>query len=153
GTSQDNVASCDGTYHMFMQKDGNLVVYNSTAPVWASNTMGSFGGTAVMQADGNLVVYTATGVAVWSSNTAGNPGAFFVLDTLGRAFVYSTAVNDWIWSSVSPAAPANCGVMAAPFEGLWQGMSLYSCDGKYNLAMQADGNLVLYNDFGGGTSP
>jgi surface antigen len=59
------------TDFIIMQGDGNLVGYtNSGAPTWASNTSGSGGNRLVVQSDGNLVIYSATR-AVWASNTAG----------------------------------------------------------------------------------
>jgi hypothetical protein len=53
--------------------------------------------------------------------------------------------------------PTSCGVLL-PGEALVQGQSLSSCDGRFTLAMQTDGNLVLYyNGFGAlwasGTGP
>jgi hypothetical protein len=44
------------------------------------------------------------------------------------------------WSP--PPAPTGCGRMYAN-EGLGFGQRLYSCDGRFWLAMQGDGNLVL----------
>ena len=46
-----------------------------------------------------------------------------------------------------PPAPAGCGLLVAG-QGLAIGQSLTSCDGRFQLAMQGDGNLVLYQ---GGT--
>ncbi|MCY1032131.1 hypothetical protein OV207_11730 [Corallococcus sp. BB11-1] len=45
------------------------------------------------------------------------------------------------WSP--PPAPTGCGRMSAN-EGLGRGQRLFSCDGRFRLAMQGDGNLVLY---------
>jgi hypothetical protein len=47
----------------------------------------------------------------------------------------------------TPSSP--CGVMAAG-SSLGREQSLYSCNGQFELRMQADGNLVLYH---GGRSP
>ncbi|WP_158619331.1 hypothetical protein [Corallococcus sp. AB011P] len=44
------------------------------------------------------------------------------------------------WSP--PPAPSGCGRMNAN-QGLGFGQRLYSCDGRFWLAMQGDGNLVL----------
>jgi hypothetical protein len=53
-----------------MQVDGNLVVYNPTGAIWASNTAGNFFAFLQMQDDGNLVIYTQNGTAVWATNTS-----------------------------------------------------------------------------------
>lgn len=59
------------TNFVIMQGDGNFVSYtDGGSPTWASNTGGRGAGTLVVQNDGNLVVY-AGGRAVWASNTAG----------------------------------------------------------------------------------
>jgi hypothetical protein len=79
-----NVSSPSGSYHLSMQGDGNLVLYDSNGtPHWASNTVGTglgIGQYANMQDDGNLVVYGANG-ALWASNSAGNgPSVLVVTD-------------------------------------------------------------------------
>jgi GH25 family lysozyme M1 (1,4-beta-N-acetylmuramidase) len=43
-----------------------------------------------------------------------------------------------------PKAPATCGAIA-PGEGLGPGDSVSSCDGRFTLVMQGDGNLVQYS--------
>jgi len=59
------------TCEVTMQNDGNLVVYEGSTALWASNTYVASGAqnpyTVVMQNDGNLVLY---GKATWASNTA-----------------------------------------------------------------------------------
>jgi hypothetical protein len=60
---------------LYMQRDGNLVLYDAQGPLWASGTWtgpdtcgpGCF---AAFQEDGNLVVYMGGG-AVWASGTWG----------------------------------------------------------------------------------
>jgi hypothetical protein len=56
------------------------------------------------------------------------------------------------WSSSTPAptqppppAPTGCGIMSAG-EDLASNTATASCSGKYALAMQSDGNLVLYHN-------
>ena len=44
-----------------------------------------------------------------------------------------------------PPRPAGCGTLK-PGEGLAQGNSLRSCDGRFELVMQTDGNAVLYSN-------
>jgi hypothetical protein len=60
-------------FHLAMQSDGNLVLYqNLTQPVWDSGSQGR--GTPPydlwMQHDGNLVIYDANMNPTWASNTA-----------------------------------------------------------------------------------
>ena len=61
-----------GPYHLDMQKDGNLVIYDKdNKPTWASLTYnkGQNGYRLVMQDDRNLVLYDGTNKALWASNT------------------------------------------------------------------------------------
>ena len=53
-----------------MQGDGNLVTYGGSGATWASNTWGSGADRLVVQSDGNLVLYAGSR-PVWASNTAG----------------------------------------------------------------------------------
>jgi hypothetical protein len=58
------------TRAVFMQDDGNLVMYIDSVAVWASNTAGKGKGPYYlsMQDDGNLVIYGSTG-AIWATGT------------------------------------------------------------------------------------
>ncbi len=54
----------------------------------------------------------------------------------------------WASNTVFPApppAPSGCGEIH-PGQGLTAGEQLDSCGGAYTLAMQTDGNLVLYHN-------
>jgi hypothetical protein len=65
-------SSLQRPFSLFMQGDGNLVMYDQyNRAVWESKT--SLKGQAphrlILQADGNLVIYDANRVATWSSRT------------------------------------------------------------------------------------
>ncbi|HEY5500162.1 MAG TPA: hypothetical protein VIK20_07255 [Bacteroidales bacterium] len=49
----------------------------------------------------------------------------------------------------APVPPSGCGTISAGY-GLGVGQQFYSCDGRFLLALQSDGNLVLYQ--GGSTA-
>ena len=65
-------------------------------------------------------------------------------------------VDHQVIASVFPAAgappppppPSGCGIMG-PDQGLAVGQALSSCDGRFSLVMQGDGNLVLYQSGAG----
>ncbi|HEY4117565.1 MAG TPA: glycoside hydrolase domain-containing protein [Byssovorax sp.] len=46
--------------------------------------------------------------------------------------------------TAAPPAPSGCGAIE-PGQGLVAGQSFSSCDGRFALAMQTDGNLVVYH--------
>jgi GH25 family lysozyme M1 (1,4-beta-N-acetylmuramidase) len=91
----EGVKSCDGRFNFVMQGDGNLVLYQGTSPLWASNTVGKGGRTAVMQADGNFVVYALGNAPRWASNTNGNPGASLVVQNDGNVVIYDSGKPIW----------------------------------------------------------
>ena len=37
--TNNSITSADGRFHLIMQTDGNLVIYQPIVPVWASNTV------------------------------------------------------------------------------------------------------------------
>jgi hypothetical protein len=146
----ESYASCDGRFTLAMQTDGNLVLYRSGGvPMWASNTYKSDGYAAIMQTDGNFVLYGHHSNALWASHTDGHGGAFLALQDDGNLVVYAPGGKP-IWASntelpAPPPAPSGCGEFH-PGQGLTAGESYTSCGGVYTLAMQTDGNLVLYHN-------
>jgi hypothetical protein len=142
--------SCDGRFTLAMQTDGNLVLYRSGGiAMWASNTYQSDGYAAIMQTDGNFVLYGHHSNPLWASHTNGDGGAFLALQDDGNLVVYAPG-NKPVWASgtnlpAPPPAPSGCGEMQ-PGQGLTAGESYTSCGGVYTLAMQTDGNLVLYHN-------
>ncbi len=67
--SGEKLWSCRNGYALYMQPDGNLVLYApGSRPTWASHTNGKGGYRATMQTDGNFVVYDRHNKALWASS-------------------------------------------------------------------------------------
>ena len=98
-TAGESIVSPNGQYTLLMQTDGNLVLYSSGNPVWASWWLGVPlipGTRAVMQPDGNFVMYPPTGPGLWSTVTAGWHGSQILLQSDGNLVVYdSNRVARW----------------------------------------------------------
>lgn len=140
--------SCDGRFSLAMQTDGNLVLYGLGRPLWWTGTNGSDGFAAVLQGDGNFVLYGKQSNPLWDSRTYGNGGARLVVQDDGNLVVYAPN-SQALWASGTnvmdtPPAPKGCGTMPAN-TALTAGQAFGSCDGRYALAMQSDGNLVWYH--------
>lgn len=92
--------SCDGRFTLVMQGDGNLVLYQGGAALWATNTNGPGNGnySAVMQGDGNFVVYRDGSRVVWASNTERNAGASLAIQNDGNVVVYAPGSRP-LWAS------------------------------------------------------
>jgi len=160
----DTISSCDHRFFMTMQGDGNLVLYQQNGPgnyaaLWSSNTFtGGPANHAAMQGDGNFVVYNNIFTPQWASGTYGTPYASLSVQADGNAVIYSW--NPYagvaprpVWSTGTccralPLVPATCGTIPRPsgygYYGLFPSSSVSSCDGRFVLKMQTDGNLVLY---------
>lgn len=138
-TSGQSIYSPNTQYQLIMQTDGNLVEYGPSGAIWASGTGGNPGAQALMQTDGNLVVYAANGAVLWSTQSYGNTGAFLKLQNDGNAVIYQPANGAIVWSGKSVAMQGRV---------LNAGQSLFSLSGQYELAMQTDGNLVVYGPSG-----
>jgi hypothetical protein len=82
------ISSANGRYHFTYQTDGNLVLYDGGAPLWASGTDGRPVGVCIMQGDGNLVIYTRGGTPIWSSDTWQHPGSRLVVQDDGNVVIY-----------------------------------------------------------------
>lgn len=101
--------------YLAMQTDGNLVEYSSSnQPIWSSGTAGNPGAYLSLQSDGNLVVYSSTNQPLWASGSINVPGFFNTSDT------------------------------TLPNGDLYPNQYLESDNGNYKLLLQTDGNLVLY---------
>jgi hypothetical protein len=87
-----------GNYHLELQRDGNLVLYNVGQPLWATGTAGMAIANLSMQPDGNLVLYSNSGKAVWSSGTFGSYNAGLALQADGNLVLYSQSGQP-IWNT------------------------------------------------------
>lgn len=138
--------SCNGNYQLTVQGDGNVVLYRKSGiALWATQTFGSPVRRLLLQSDGNLVAYDAGSTAYWASNTHGFEGAYARVQDDGN-FVIHEANGLPIWASNTVQPPVNppteCGV-AYPGQGIVAGETLASCDGRFALRIESDGNLKL----------
>ena len=108
----EEIAPVDGWRFSFvMQTDGNLVLYEFSAPRWRSGTEGHPGARLEVQQDGNLVIYDTAGRARWSSGTFGRTDAAATLQSDGNFVIYANngsgpAVWDaGSWRNVVAAEP------------------------------------------------
>src|SRR5262249_9062198 len=96
----------------------------------ASGTQGHPGARLVMQSDGNVVIYDPSGVALWATGTDA-PAA---------------PPPPPPPSPPGPSSPPPPADALASGQSLSPGMTLSSADGRFHLAYQGDGNLVLDQD-------
>lgn len=144
----ESIVSANGAYEFVMQTDGNAVVYRIGAgATWSSGTAGS-GDHLAMQTDGNVVIYSAQDRPVWFTGTSGQPGATLTIQDDGNLVVYREDGSPAWASSVGGPIAAPVSDYLGGGGGLAAGTQLTSTDGRYEAAMQTDGNFVVYGPYG-----
>jgi surface antigen len=91
--------SSDGRYALYMQQDGNLVLWSPGARVlWTSGSGNHTGIAGVLeQDDGNLVIY-GNG-AIWATNRTATGTFRATLQNDGNLVVYNLSTGSAIWAS------------------------------------------------------
>ena len=85
--------SQDGRYRLWLQGDGNFVLYGpSGRALWANNRFTT--DLMIMQSDGNLVGYTNGGAVTWASNTTGRADTL-VVQSDGNLVLYGPRGAAW----------------------------------------------------------
>jgi len=102
-TAGQQLSSTNGRFHLVMQSDGNLVLYDGQSPIWATGTwnLPAAGRPthADMQTDGNLVLYNDANQPAWATDTPGtytNP--YLELQDDGNLVIYHNGRTP-IWAS------------------------------------------------------
>ncbi len=138
------VLSPSGTFWLSMQPDGNLVVYDQSGkPRWA--TMTNVPGSVLrVQEDGNVVVYDPQWEPLWATGN-NRPGAVLKMQDDGNLVLYSGS-GGALWDSAGYTHRSGTYFMGkSPVPSLGSGASARSYNGRYEVAMQSDGNLVVYD--------
>jgi len=135
-----------GQTSLDLQGDGNLILSHDYRPLWTTATGNSQAKQLTMQTDGNLVLYDTAGHPLWFTGTGGNPGAQLVMQLDGNLVLYS-ADGAPLWQSGTVHNPGYLSyVNTTLYPGkLLRGQWLDTADRRYRLALQNDGNLVLYS--------
>lgn len=81
----------------------------------------------------------AANIAWPSGSSNASPGCGYRFDASGTSITISSTAT----TQAKPASPTGCGQLTAG-QGLIPGQQVNSCDGRFQLKMQLDGNLVLY---------
>ncbi len=119
-----------------IQDDGDLVCKSGTTVVWRTRTGGNAGAKLCITRNKNLKIYSASKTELWSFDMG---HAFEVASDVGYIFTGNTLR--------ALKSSANLyGHQKAMFGGFYYygGFALFSDDDTSKLAMQTDGNLVLY---------
>jgi len=144
------IASPNRQYILYMAPDGNFFIYNyaTGTGTWGPGTFGHPGAFASFQADGNLVVLDSTGtVALWNSATYGTGATLLDMENDGRAILYKPVFQSFTsqgFSTVNLIHPScDVGTGTCITGVLGAGQCFVSPNGRYQLLLQSNGELVL----------
>jgi beta-glucanase (GH16 family) len=96
--------SSNGRFHLAMQADGNLVIYDGSSAIWATGTWNLPADRrptrAEMQADGNFVLYNDANQGAWASGSwgAGRVNPFLEIQDDGNLVIYHNG-RSALWAS------------------------------------------------------
>jgi hypothetical protein len=144
------IASPNRQYILYMAPDGNFFIYNyaTGTGTWGPGTYNHPGAFAYLQTDGNFVVYDSTGtVALWNSATYGTGATLLDMENDGRAILYKPVFQSFTsqgWNTINLIHPScDVGTGTGITGVLGVGQCFVSPDGRYQLLLQANGELVL----------
>ena len=146
------IVSPHGQYFLLMNTDGNFFIYDWAhgTGTWGPGTQGHRGAYAIFQTDGNLVVYDVNGTALWSSGTSGTYAERLDLNDDGRIIIWKSAWNSGTSNGqfngttyTHPGCDVGAGTGTTGL--LWSGQCFVSPNGRFELLLQTDGNMVIYN--------
>jgi hypothetical protein len=89
------IRSSDGRYMLWLQNDGNLVMYGPQGAIWANHRTSDF---FVLQSDGNLVAYAFGKGATWWSGTSGTGANTLTIQNDGNLVLYSPSRAVWTYN-------------------------------------------------------
>ncbi len=123
---------------------GNLIEWDYTAEkvVWSAGTSGT-GNRLMIESNGNVTVRSSLGLILWQTHTAGTGANRFGIapnGDLGAFAASGMASGTEVWSNHFQRA--NRGNV------VWKTSYDYDDSNPYEMFMQTDGNMVLY-DFSG----
>jgi hypothetical protein len=100
--------SPDGRFTLWLQNDGNLVLYQDTTPLWSTGTSATSPTSGAEwlsnQNDGNLVLYnngvvTSSSQALFNTGTSGNGQSTLILQNDGNLVLYRNSDGAATWAS------------------------------------------------------
>jgi RHS repeat-associated protein len=146
------IVSPHGQYFLLMNTDGNFFIYDWAhgTGTWGPGTQGHPGAYAIFQTDGNLVVYDVNGTALWNSGTSGTYAERLDMNDDGRLIIWKSAWNSgtttgqFNWNQLTHPS-CDVGIGTGWTGVLGPGSCFVSPNGHFELLLQTDGNLVIYD--------
>jgi lysophospholipase L1-like esterase len=100
-TPDHPIFSCDGRFELYLQDDGNMILYEGNTILWTSQSEGHTPSVATLLADGNFVIEGQNGQIFWQTGTAGLAGP---AGLSGQALIVQNDGNLVLYNSPSATA-------------------------------------------------
>jgi lysophospholipase L1-like esterase len=95
------IFSCDGRFELYLQDDGNMILYFGNTILWTSSSQGHTPAVATLLADGNFAIFDPQGTILWQTHSAGLLGQSLFLQNDGNLVIYTavSATSTPVWAS------------------------------------------------------
>jgi lysophospholipase L1-like esterase len=95
------IFSCDGRFQLYLQGDGNMILYNGNSILWTATSEGHSPSVATLLADGNFAIFDQNGKIFWQTHTAGLLGQALFVQNDGNLVIYDapSASSNPVWAS------------------------------------------------------
>ena len=93
--------SCDGRFQLYLQDDGNMILYFGNSILTTTSSEGHTPAVATLLADGNFAIFDKDGTIIWQTHSAGLLGQALFLQNDGNLVIYDapSASADPVWAS------------------------------------------------------
>ena len=147
-TKGEYLLSPDAQSSLVFEESGNVIYYSGLKKVWETKTEGSAASRLIMQPDGNLVLYNNNNSPIWYSGSSGaNQGQVsLVTQPDGNLVIYSGSVPLWSIGFTSNPNLFRSVTGEMSTSRLLTNQVIETADRVYQLTLQPDGNLVLYEN-------
>ncbi|WP_186763368.1 S8 family peptidase [Lentzea tibetensis] len=99
--ADERITSPNGQHFLILQNDDNLVLYNNGTPKFATATNNQGSKLVFMQHDGNFVLYDENGRPLWATGTGGTSGTRIIVEDNGQLVLYGESyAKVWVSHTV-----------------------------------------------------
>ena len=95
------IFSCDGRFELYLQDDGNMILYFGNTILTTTSSEGHTPAVATLLADGNFAIFDPHGAILWQTHSAGLLGQALFLQNDGNLVIYQavSATSTPVWAS------------------------------------------------------
>jgi hypothetical protein len=139
---EDRFYSKNNKFALNLDASGNLTLYaNLNLPLWNAPVGDDYAHRLSLDLDGQLNLYNRKDKLIWTANKVNQVGHRLVIDQDDGVLYLEGQGGEKLWKT------HDLNYELRTDEVLHAQQQIWSSNKKYSLALQNDGNLVLYRDF------